>query len=439
MKKQFLDDTEAVSVIIGAMILIVIVVTGATSLAYMTSKLQQQYEAQKSLAAAIEMEELDILKITLYEDATIDDFEGEYEYCPGKESNEIGYWMFNDTYPLRWQSSGSSMELVEDHAPDAYGIRSLKFTGNNGDSTNTIFTPFEGSGSLSFFIKIDSNILSDANVSLFDDGSMKYNQSINDSNPINEGGGWWKVCTPHHDFNKVQFTLNNGTTIYLDDIKYHNPDYWGEVEVSMRNLNIDDSTLRDISINKYWVGNYSVYTGTSDRKKEVFTRLHPYTIQAQSFVPIRMNFLRDFDRPVEIERTYPVPVDVLVITSFGNNFIRMFSPPVPIAEVQVKSESIASTTPRDYLILDASESFDPDGYIVGYEWSIYCPDDITFLRNQTGMKVRADITNPTNPTDFETGPFYIDLAVTDDTGMVANLAQQSGMIYIPKNENFNNS
>ncbi len=434
MKKQFLDDTEAVSVIIGAMILIVIVVTGATSLAYMTTKLQQQYEEQKSLAAAIEMEELDILKITLYEDATIDDFEGEYEYCPGKEGTEIGYWMFNDTYPLRWQSSGSSMELVEDHAPDAYGIRSLKFTGNNGDSTNTIFTPFEGSGSLSFFIKIDSNILSDANVSLFDDGSMKYNQSINDSNPINEGGGWWKVCTPHHDFNKVQFRLNNGTTIYLDDIKYHNPYYWGEVEVSMRNLNIDDSTLREISINNYWVGNYSVHT--SDRKKKVFTRSdHPYTIQAQSFVPIRMNFLRDFDKPVEIERTYPRPVDVLVITSFGNNFMRVFSPPVPLAEVQVKSECIAFTKTRDYLILDASESFDPDGYIVGYEWSIYCPNDTTFLQNQTGMKVRANITSPTNPA----GPFYIDLAVTDDTGMVAKLAQQSGMIYIPENENFNNS
>lgn len=438
MKKQFLDDTEAVSVIIGAMILIVIVVTGATSLAYMTSKLQQQYEAQKSLAAAIEMEELDILKITLYEDATIDDFEGEYEYCPGKEGTEIGYWMFNDTYPLRWQSSGSSMELVEDHAPDAYGIRSLKFTGNTGNSINTTFTPFEGSGSLSFWIKIASNDLSDVNVSLFNDGSTEYNQSINDSNPKNEGN-WWKVCIPDHDFNKVQFTLNNGTTICLDDLKYDNPDYWGEVEVCMRNLNIDDSTLRDISINKYWVGNYSVYTGTSDRKKEAFTRLHPYTIQAQSFVPIRMNFLRDFDRPVEIERTYPVPVDVLVITSFGNNFIRMFSPPVPLAEVQVKSEWIASNKTRDYLILDASESFDPDGYIVGYEWSIYCPNDTTFLRNQTGVKVRADITSPmTSPMNLA-GPFYIDLAVTDDTGMVAKLAQQSGMIYIPKNENFNNS
>ena len=124
-----------------------------------------------------------------------------------------------------------------------------------------------------------------------------------------------------------------------------------------------------------------------------------------------------------------------MITSFGNNFMRMFSPPVPLAEVQVKSEWIASNKTRDYLILDASESFDPDGYIVGYEWSIYCPNDTTFLQNQTGMKVRANITSPTNPA----GPFYIDLAVTDDTGMVANLAQQSGMIYIPDNENFNNS
>ena len=433
MAKKLLRDTSGVSIVIGAMILIVVVVSAATGVAYTTSKLQQQYDAQKSLAASIEMEELDMLKITLYENATIDDFEGAYEYCPGMEGTEIGYWMFNDTYPLRWQSSGSSMELVEDHAPDTYGTRSLKFTGNTGNFINTIFTPFEGSGSLSFFIKIDSNNLNDVNVLLLNDSSTKYNKRINDTSPINEGGGWWKVCIPHYDFNKVQFTLNNGTTIYLDDLKYYNPDYWGEVEVSLRNLNIDDSTLREISINNYWVGNYSVHT--SDRKKEVFTRLHPYTIPAQSFVPMRMNFLRDFDKPVEIERTYPRPVDVLVITSLGNNFMRVFSPPVPLAEVQVKSECIAFTKTRDYLILDASESFDPDGYIVGYEWSIYCPNYTTFLQKQSGMKVRANITNPIHPA----GPFYIDLNVIDDTGMTARLAQQSGMIYIPENENFNNS
>jgi hypothetical protein len=433
MAKKLLRDTSGVSIVIGAMILIVVVVSAATGVAYTTSKLQQQYDAQKSLAASIEMEELDMLKITLYEDAAIDDFEGEYEYCPGKEGTEIGYWMFNDAYPLRWHSSGGTMELVEDHAPDTYGTRALKFTGINGDFINTAFTPFEGSGSLSFWIKSDNAHNYAVDVLLKEGGTLKEKLFIN----ITNANEWRKITTSSREFDNIQFILNGSTTIYLDDLKYYNPDYWGEVEVSLRNLNVDDSTLREISINNYWVKNYSVHT--SDRKKEVFTRLHPYTIPAQSFVPIRMNFLRDFDRPVEIERTYPRPVDVLVITSLGNNFMRMFSPPVPLAEVEVKSEWIASTKTKDYLILDASESFDPDGYIVGYEWSIYCPNDTTFLRNQTGMKVRADITNSTNPTDFETGPFYIDFAVTDDTGMVAKLAQQSGMIYIPVNENFNNS
>ena len=425
MAKQLLRDTSGVSIVIGAMILIVVVVSAATGVAYTTSKLQQQYDAQKSLAASIEMEELDMLKITLYENATIDDFEGEYEYCPGKEGTEIGYWMFNDTYPLRWQLSDGSMELVEDPAPDTYGTRSLKFTGNNGNFINTAFTPFEGSGSLSFWIKSNTNGSGVVDVVL-----NGVSWTIN----ITEKDKWQKNTTDSCSFDEIKLVLkNNGTTIYFDDLKYHNPYNWGEVEVCMRNLNVDDSTLREISINNYWVKNYSVHT--SDRKKKVFTRLHPYTIPAQSFVPIRMNFLRDFDKPVEIERTYPRPVDVLVITSFGNNFMRVFSPPVPLAEVQVKSECIAFTETRDYLILDASESFDPDGYIVGYEWSIYCPNDTIFLQNQTGMKVRANITNPIHPA----GPFYIDLNVIDDTGMTANLAQQSGMIYIPENENFNNS
>ncbi len=57
----------------------------------------------------------------------------------------------------------------------------------------------------------------------------------------------------------------------------------------------------------------------------------------------------------------------------------------------------------------------------------------------TGMKVRVNIANLHPDHCDECGPFYIDLDVIDDTGMIANLAQQSGEIYIPRNENFNNS
>jgi hypothetical protein len=55
------------------------------------------------------------------------------------------------------------------------------------------------------------------------------------------------------------------------------------------------------------------------------------------------------------------------------------------------------------------------------------------------MKVRVNTANLHPDHCDECGPFYIDLDVIDDTGMIANLAWQSGEIYIPRNGNFNNS
>ena len=140
-----------------------------------------------------------------------------------------------------------------------------------------------------------------------------------------------------------------------------------------------------------------------------------------------------FPPPFPVSKNEPLTVEV--ITSLINIFERTFMPPVPLAEVQVRSEWISSNKTRDYLILDASESFDTDGYIVGFNWSIN-GSFVNYPRYQTGITVRANITNSSN---YDTGPFYIDLSVTDDTGMTANLAQQSGKIYIPRNENFNKS
>jgi Zn finger protein HypA/HybF involved in hydrogenase expression len=236
-----------------------------------------------------------------------------------------------------------------------------------------------------------------------------------------------------------------------------------------------------------------------------------------------------FPPPFPVRKNEPLTVEV--ITSLINIFKRTFIPPVPLAEVQVRSEWLSFNKTRDYLILDASESFDTDGSIVGYNWSVYyncdlfwqCENNETFnctdcnnpwilscksndqnfdkiivnsdlnvsnetmvfgtnlsntnytidasngtitcncsgsmsnhteynitycymcngtegrVHHLTGMKVRVNIANLHHEHCDECGPFYIDLDVIDDTGMIANLAQQSGEIYIPRNDNFNNS
>ena len=105
-------------------------------------------------------------------------------------------------------------------------------------------------------------------------------------------------------------------------------------------------------------------------------------------------------------------------------------PPVPLAEVQVKSECVnaSSNKFRDVLILDASDSFDPDdGFITEYRWAVWNNTSTSIYDyNLTGMKVRPVKLNLTTCQNVE-----IDLKVRDDTGMVSRLSQRSGNITIP--------
>ena len=136
-----------------------------------------------------------------------------------------------------------------------------------------------------------------------------------------------------------------------------------------------------------------------------------------------------FPLPFPVSKNEPLTVEV--ITSLINIFKRTFMPPVPLAEVQFETERIVDSggnvSYRDYLILDASESFDPDdGSITEYRWAVW--DNSTSIynyNNLTGMKVRPVKLNLTTCQNVE-----IDLEVRDDTGMVSRLSQRSGNITI---------
>ena len=430
MARKILADTKGVSIIVGAMLLIVIVVTGAVAVAHLVSNLQEQAAEKASYKSAVEREELEIPKISLYDGAIIDDFEGVYEIIKGKEGTGIGYRVLNRSYPYNgWHNTTNTMDVVNGNRPGAgaKGSYSLRVNGNAGSNITKTFEPFDYNGSLSFWIKSNKNG-SIANVTLLNNGVPVCNETIN----ITTEDEWQRnITSTPVKFNEVRFELTTNTTIYLDDIQYTNPDYWGEIEVTIRNLNIDPCTLREVAIGvggkSYPVRNYSVYTKRGGEwKKESFTRLYPYDIPAHGTVPIRMNFLSDFGEPLEIPAKQPLSIDVLLITDLGNNFAGTFAPPVPVADVEVETEDIGVAY-RDVLILDASDSHDPDGFITEYNWTIYGDDPSP--RYLTGRKIRVYLSNE--------GPFKIDLKVTDDTGMVSRLSQISGNITIPVNRNFN--
>lgn len=111
-------------------------------------------------------------------------------------------------------------------------------------------------------------------------------------------------------------------------------------------------------------------------------------------------------------------VQVRVMSSYVNTFEKFFTPPVPMAKVNFYTEHRNGTL-QPYLVLDASGSFDTDGYIVGYRWSVNSTNDSLPL---SGVIVRA------NP--IETSDLTIDLELLDDTGMVSRLSDVSGAIII---------
>ena len=434
MARKIIADTKGVSIIVGAMLLIVIVVVGAVAVAQLVSNLQEQAAEKASYKSAVEREELEVLKISLYDGATIDDFEGVYEIIKGKEGTEIGYRVLNRSYPYNgWHNTtNTTMDVVKAERPGAHGSYLLRVNGSAGSNITKTFEPFDYPGTLSFWINSSVNG-SVVNVTLFKDGKEVLNEPIN----ITNTSEWQRHSTSTPvEFNEMEFELREDATIYLDDIQYTNPDYWGEIEVTIRNLNIDPCTLREVAIGvggkSYPARNYSVYTKRGGEwEKESFTRLYPYDIPAHGTVPIRMNFLSDFGEPLEIPAKQPLSIDVLLITDLGNNFAGTFAPPVPVASVEIETEDIGVAY-RDVLILDASDSYDPDGFITEYNWTIYnrtIDNNWTIYRNLTGRKIRVYL--------CEEGPFKIDLKVTDDTGMVARLSQISGYITIPANRNFN--
>ena len=423
---QLLKDTRGVSIIIGALLLIIIAVCGAIGVAAIVTSLQEQAARKASYKSAVEREELEIIKISLYKGATIEDFEGVYK-------SEGGYRvLITDPLEYGWENHNCTIGLDKQREGTAGRYSLWAYGSLNGAYINKSFEPFDYGGFLSFWIKSDKNG-SVLKVVLLNNGNEVHNETIN----ITEVNKWLEYTTSKLvKFNEVRFVfINKSVKVWLDDIKYVNPDYWGEMEVTIRNLNIDPSTLKEVALGTgriHFVKNYSVYMNLGGEwKKEIFTRLYPFEIPAYGTVQIRINMLKDFREPVEVPADKPLPIDILLVTDLGNNFPRTFAPPVPVASVSVKTENLGVAY-KDVLILDASNSYDPDGFITEYRWAIWAKVNESYKPvynyNLTGVKVRFE--------PKQMGPFRIDLEVKDDTGMVARLSQISGNITIPANRNF---
>lgn len=117
-------------------------------------------------------------------------------------------------------------------------------------------------------------------------------------------------------------------------------------------------------------------------------------------------------------------ISVKVTVPGLREFEKAIKPPVSLAKVEVRSESLGSVQ-RDYLFLDASESTSETGQIVSYKWKVANGSNPGESYISYGRAVRFN--PPSN------GPFDVELYVTDDSGLTG----KSDPVFIPEDPSFN--
>ncbi len=369
--KAFLKDTRGVSVIFGTLLLILITIIAASSVAYMISTTQKQAMELESHQTSVENEDLKIVSMdpvgngSTWQsiDLKILNLNIEDSYISSISVNN-GYFLHFKAY-----DSPGTFDVYRNYPAVYSANHRLKIPATKSKTVHLNFSDITVEG---------TEII---------DNSTWTNNSINFTYSLQKHP-WPAYGDIHYDYH-VNDSVNSTTCTeagnYLIDnesrqITFFGSDFGGS---------LTNTSAYDIS----------------------------YTIDFLSYVG---------NAPSEND-----PLKIEMITSYINVFRELFTPPMPVAEVQFKVESIldgnGTPTIKNYWILDASDSVDSDGFITGYRWAIW--EDSNQIYNYTslsGMVVRPVITNYPNTANNLT----IDLMVIDDDGMTSKLSHVSGNLTI---------
>jgi len=235
------------------------------------------------------------------------------------------------------------------------------------------------------------------------------------------------LSVEHENLSLTHIGLTNNKTFWNEwneTIDYSGN--WTTLDLTILNLNIEDSYVVAISVNGRYAKNYTY----NDVKYSPAKRL---LIPARkSRENVQINFTSSFDEPLFISTGEAL--DVRVMTSLYNTFERTFEQPTPVVHFTVRTEDLGFVD-RDLLVLDGSDSFD-DGAVTAWNWTI---DDGSKTVPAGNWADPANITTSFAEGQKATarldssGPLRINLTVTDDAGMTSS----SQYTYIPANPMFN--
>lgn len=205
----------------------------------------------------------------------------------------------------------------------------------------------------------------------------------------------------------------------------NDPTNWSSMNITILNLNVEDSYATAISVNDRYATNC-----TSDG--ETFNLANRLLIPAAGSKEVHLNFTSDFTTRLNISAGEPITIRL--ITSLTNSFERTFKQPTSIIRTGIEMEDLG-VADRAVLVLDGSDSFD-DGSIVKWNWTLgdasntVPPGNWSDTNNITRFEYSGKMVRVISNSS---GPFKVRLTVKDDTKMEGT----SKNITIPANPSFN--
>ena len=368
-------DESGVSVIIGTLMLILITIIAASGLALMVSGMQKDAMERESYLAAVESENLRIISIDPAGNSTHWHSVNAIIMNHNTEDSRVTTISLNGMHAMNYRAKDASGDLDYYRGyPAGYNFK------------KRVVVPAAGSKEICLnFTEIVINTSEEGDITFT--GWTNTSESYIYPLPKHPHVVYPYVLYPDMGCNEAVYNVTGITNVTPDG--NYTMDHTGNITL-LGGGNMTNTSSYNIT----------------------------YTTRFEAFPP-----------PFPVSKNEPLTVEV--ITSLINIFKRTFMPPVPLAEVQFETERLVdrdNVSYRDYLILDASESFDPDGFITEYQWAVWnnTSTAIYDYNNLTGMKVRPVKLNLTTCRNVK-----IDLEVRDDTGMVSRLSQRSGNITIP--------
>lgn len=366
-----MHDERGISVVFGTLLLILITITAAASLALFVSETQKTMMEREEHISAVENEELRILKL--------------------QPVGNNSHWSALNITLLNLNTVDSRIASVA--LNNNFVFNYLALTSAGDVERHSKYTDYP----VIYNSKIRPRVEATSSLTL----SVPFEDIVVNTTESFSLGGWGNMSK---DFT---FKLQNHPVF---------ANYPADCNVEVYNTSNNNSLVLESA-------NFSISIEDEDPLMTIYaggnmSNSSSYRVDySSSFVT--------FTSLSSISRNEPLQVEL--ITSLINIFGDTYTPPVPLASVNYETERrMINGTPyyQDVLVLDASDSFDDDGSIVSYRWAAWQNATPIYDYNLTGKVARASLIDPSDP------DITIDLEVVDDMGMVSRLSERGGKIQI---------